>query len=464
MLLGLGGCAFQRYRPEPLAAADDRAVRDERRAAANEFDDASADTDGFRALVALLRTRNPDVQAALARYRTLAARADIDTPWPNPTLSFGPRIGFDTTDSSNVVVPFVGLMLTLPLSGRLARQDDVHRAAAAAALVDALAAFRERGLELRTAFCRAVAGSLRVELGIELMSAADAVEDAVERAVAAGTLGSVEVTQYRLETAREAVRLVGARRSAAEARADLAALVALPPDAFDEALRTELPPVPAELPPFDELLELVFAENPRLARLRAEHELSERRLHLEIARQFPDLTFGPNFGGEPGEELKILGLPLGFQVPLFARNQQEVAAARASRDERRVAYVSEAERVLTQLERALTTTRLAVDERRILAEEVAPAADAHLAATQHAVEAGFADALQLLDAERSWRAVQVELLEARLQEVLAWTRLERAVGYPLFTLADGHADVHADATSAPESELGTAASPTTDDQ
>jgi cobalt-zinc-cadmium efflux system outer membrane protein len=130
-----------------------------------------------------------------------------------------------------------------------------------------------------------------------------------------------------------------------------------------------------------------------------------------------------------------LGLSLGIELPLFDRNQQAIAEAHERRDEVRTRFESEAQRVLAAVERARGAVVLASAQHRILDEDVLPAAQANVEIAQQSLAAGSAGALQLLDAERSLRQVHVEVLEARLAAQMAWSDLEKAVGFPLVEFA-----------------------------
>jgi outer membrane protein TolC len=249
--------------------------------------------------------------------------------------------------------------------------------------------------------------------------------------VDAGVATAFDVALFRLEEARERSRLVSASLVAANAGSDLSELLAVPVARLGELREDALPELPDEVPPMPALQELVVGEHAGLLRLRAQHEVAERRLHLEVMRQYPDLTIGTGFGGEPGERQTRLGLTFGITLPLFDRNQHAIAAAMREREAARVRYFSAVQDILTAVERAQLELALAIEHHRILRDEVVPAAEANLAIARVSVEAGSAGGLELLDAQRSLRQVQIEVLEALLGEHLAWGRLEQSVGYPL---------------------------------
>ena len=424
----LSGCATQSYEPDPI-------LRGELVVLSNEREGSSVDAKPGELTLSRaaqwLRERGPGVQEAIARYRTAVAKAGVSTPWPNPGIYAGPEFGFGREDPMNQVVPFGGLTLTIPISGRLGRQDDVNAALAGAARAEALATFRELYLDLRAVYVRLAVAEKRASVRESVLEAARASLTVVNDLVVAGGATALDVSLFQLEHARERSRVLGARLDRVNAAFDMSALVAIRASRLGVLPEQALPELPAQVPGAEDLRDLIVNEHPRLFRIRAEYEVAERQLHLEVVRQYPDLVFGPSIGGETGERGTILGLSLGIELPIFDRNQQAIAQARKRREEVRTRYESEAHRVLNAVERARETTVLASAQYRVLRDEVLPAAETNVRIAEQSLAAGAAGALQLIDAERSLRQVQVEVLEAQLAQHLAWSGLETAVGLPL---------------------------------
>lgn len=189
--------------------------------------------------------------------------------------------------------------------------------------------------------------------------------------------------------------------------------------------------MPSQQQPLEELRSRLVGNHAGLARLRARYEEAESSLRLEVARQYPDLQIGPSIGGEAGERTTILGLSLGIELPIFDRNQQAIAQAEQYREELRSRYEAEANRALAELERAQIAVQLAASRRRALDESVLPQARKSIELARESLSAGSGDALRLLDAERSYREVVIESLDAQLAERQAWVDLELSVGRPL---------------------------------
>lgn len=430
--LTLSACAWQSYAPDPLRIEEDfNAFSSARESGVPPVSEEQAGELTLDRAARWLRARGPGVRAAVAAYRTALAKAGIATPWPNPAISIGPEFGSGEDSQINKVVPFASLSLTIPLSGRLGKQDELNEAVAQSARADALATFRELYLDLRVRFVKLAVAQRREVVRASVLEAARDSVDVANELVVAGVATALDVSLNQLEYAREQSRLLGARVEAANAASDLSELVAVSPGHLGVLPDSALPALPKEVPNMKALQELVVEEHPGLLRSRAAYEVAERQLHLEITKQYPDLVLGPSYAGEVGERKTILGLSLGVAVPLFDRNQQAIAQATKRREQVRVDYEAEAHRILTAVERSRATAELASAQHRILRDEVLPAARDNVEIARQSLAAGAAGALQLLDAERSLRQIQVEVLEARLSEQIAWSDLEKAVGFPL---------------------------------
>ena len=423
----LGGCkAYEAHPldPEKIIGSVDR----ERR----ELKQVTSSVSLARA-AELMRHHGPDVKEAVARYRTALARARIATPLPNPGLEVGPEYGFGPDVDTNRLVPFGSLGLTIPLGGRLSRTDDLNRARAELLRIVGVARHRELYLELRRRYVRLVIAREIQETREELLrSAVKSVESSL-RLVEAGQATALDVALFQLERGRSQAKSLAATAASAEAQAALAALVGVHRDHFAKLPADALPGLPPTLPDLEDLKKLLIANHAELARLRARYAEAESSLRLEIAKQYPDLRLGPSGAGETGDRKTVLGLSIGIAIPIFDRNQQAIAEAEERRAEVRTLYAAAANRALAEVERAHLTGELAANRYGILKKTVLPQARNSIELAREALAAGSGGALRLLDAERSYRQVMIEVLQAGLAEREAWVDLELAVGRPLIS-------------------------------
>ncbi|PIE22652.1 MAG: hypothetical protein CSA62_11235 [Planctomycetota bacterium] len=442
LLLPLSSCAFQSYQASDLDPEIVAKLLSERRTALSLLrQEQSRDQAGalsFAEAADLLRTRSPALGQALTRYRSAVIRAGIKTPFPNPEIEFGPERGFAADLASPRWSGFFSFSWALPLSGRRGDLDSVHAAQAEAAAIDAVGTLRELYLELRHRYLHFLVASEREQVRARLRDAAALSLRTALGLVEAGTATALQTSLFRLEHARERTRLLDARSERQKAQSELAQLLAVQAEllqapALSSAVKGPKLSNPGAIE--RKLLEAWIIDHPQLQRLRAEYEIAERQLRLEISKQYPDLVLGSGLSSETGDKKRVLGLSLGIAVPIFDQNQVGIAEARAQRQELRSQYEALVHSILAKAELAAKQLTLHREKRRILEKEVLAAARDNVSIARQSLEAGSAGSMELLDAERSLREIEAELLEARLEELEAGAELEQALGRPLLQLA-----------------------------
>ncbi|MEZ5966813.1 MAG: TolC family protein [Planctomycetota bacterium] len=430
-LLLPAGCGFAAYRPQPLDARATLAEAGEQRATLPDGL-APGQVLTFAGATDRLRDRNAELRTRIAEVVRARAVAAVPTPWLQASLQVGPNIGLGDLDGHRIV-PFVQLGLTLPTAGKRAGQDDLLVAQAEVARIVAAVTFRQAWLELRRRWIEVAWARRGVVLRRGVADAAALALQAVRELVEAGAATALDVSLLAVGEARARAEVTAGERDAAMAEAALRELldVAL---AAPMLLAEVQPPALPAVPTLDDLRARLVDHHPELLRLRAEYVAAERSLRLEVAQQYPDVTFGPSWGGEVNESYHILGLPLGIDLPLFARNQRGVAAACAARTEARVRYEVACSRALARVERARVEIGLAARRAEELRERVLPLAATGADAARRALLAGVGDALALRQAQRELQEVEVSRHAAAGDLYAAWFALEEAVGCPLLDL------------------------------
>lgn len=403
-----------------------------------------------------LRSHGPDVQDALAEYRTALALARIDTPLPNPGLEIGPQFGFGPDlGTVNRVTPFGSIGFTIPLGKRLRRQSELNRAMAEVARVQAQARFRELYLDLRSRYAELAVARTRLALRRQIAASAAQSLEAGRKLIQAGQAAALDVALFELEHQRALAEELDAERESVEVEGALSTLLGVHFERFAVLPDPALPVLPPALPEYAQLREGLIGNHTALARLRAQYEAAERALRLEIARQFPDLQIGTGWENEVGERKTVIGLTLGIELPLFDRNQQGIAEATKRREEVRVKYEAEARRALAELERAHRDLLLARRSAEIVRGKILPLAQQNVDLARQAIDTGSASALHLLEADRSLRISRVESLESAMAEIQAWVAVERAIGLPLIQFPGEEPTASAPAELSPDANPST---------
>ncbi|MBI2921265.1 MAG: TolC family protein [Planctomycetes bacterium] len=379
----------------------------------------------------LLAEHGPALRIARAEYATALGLADVDTPLPNPSLEVGPSYGFGADVESNRLQPLGSLGFALPIGGRLGRQDDVNRLKAGRAQVELRVAHREAYLSLRRSWTRLALARRRLVLAAELTALAASAADGGRRLVEAGQATALDRSLLDLDLARVEAQAHDAEAEAAAAEGELAELLGVHAEHFRAPQEMPVTDLPAAPPTLEDLKARLVANHPGLARLRSDYDVAEGELRLEIAKQYPDIRFGASAEGDPGERKYVVGLTLGIDVPLFDRNEQAIAAAEARREEIRAKYEAEAASALARLERAHARAGILTRKLSAIRGKVVVAARRQLDLAVKSLEAGAADALRVLEAERAFRDVMVEAIETETEAREAWADLEESVGRPL---------------------------------
>lgn len=431
-ILTLSGC--QSYRPAPLdlgahaarweardpASPDVAAYASRLAAAASPRGRAAFDpSDGLslREAEAVALFFNPQLRAARLKARVASVGAAEAGRWEDPVLEVNAERIIQSVKDPWVVGGL--LNVTLPLSGRLALEKDRAAADAEAAQANVLLDEQRVLAELNAAWTELAVLDQRTELARSSLEDLDAIVAQAEQLRAVGELDPLEAGLFRVERVRRSAELrsLGPRRR--EQELAVTALMGLTP-ASPARLVPSLPP-PVDPADPAERRRAVEQGHPRLRLARAEHDVAERTLELEVRRQFPDLTVGGGYGRDEGTN-RILG-GLSVPIPIFNANRRAIAEARANRDAARASAEATYEELVSSLARAEAALESARDRREVLEQELAPLADQQLQAARELGRLGVANTAVVFEALTRAHETRIEILEAAARESAARNQL-----------------------------------------
>jgi outer membrane protein, heavy metal efflux system len=369
---------------------------------------------------------NADLRLSRLRAGVARATAEHAGLWEDPVFQIDILRILEGVANPWVISP--GLAFTIPLSGRL----EVERARASAALQVELVRIAEAEWairrELRELWARWSALQLFLEETRGLLGSLDQLADGTRRLVDAGELLRTEAALFSIERSQQQREL---RRLEADLRVlelQMRRIMGLAPSAPVNLVGPWLIQSP-ELRATNETD--VAAQNLTLRRLEAEYQVAEESLRHQIARQYPDLTFGPVYESDQGQSR--LGLLGGVPLPLLNRNRQGIAEALAVRELARGAYEIEYERVLSELALLAAQIEALGEQRAEIEETIGPMVDQQQVQARRLLElgeAGAGGALVLLDSVRQAHAVKLDLIELRRSEALAEVERRYLMGPP----------------------------------
>lgn len=438
--IALTGC--QSYSPEPLdlpahqaawlaRAPGDDSVRSfaERLAESGQvggFDlaDGLSLTEGE--IVALVY--NPDLRLARLRAGIAAATAEHAGRWQDP--EFGLDFLALTESASNPFLITPGVSLTVPISGRLEAEKAHANAQLAAELTRVAEQEWLTRIELRRAWLRWSAATLKADQTELLLASIESLAASTAKLADAGEILRTEAALFTIERSSQRQALLHYRSEADETAHELRAILGLSPEAPLELTPTILAaPGPANLTPAS-----AADRNPTLARLRDEYQAAEHALRREVREQYPDLTLGPLAEFDRGDSL--LGFSLSLPIPVLNANKQGIAEAHAERELARAAFETAYERLAGSFE-ATSRKALALREQRTLIEsDIVPLVDRQLADAQSLLQLGEGGSLVLLESLTRAAQTRAGLIDARLSEALANTRLAELAGPPAHTSSE----------------------------
>lgn len=433
--IGIAGC--QRYTPRPLdLAAHDVAVH-QRDPASSDVRDyarqlsasmpatpaAYEPADGLSLeeaeVVALIF--NPHLRTARAKARVPVVGAAQAGRWEDPVFQLDAERIIESVERPWVLGGMVNL--TIPLSGRLAAERDKLLAEADVERLRVLVEEQRHLAELRAAWLEWSVTAEQVALTRALLAELDGFVESAEKLRAAGELDPLDARLFRIERLTRAGRLQVLEAQARAAEIDLRARLGLSPDAGVK-LVPSLAMTLRRAATTREAASLV-QRHPRTLAAKAEYEVAERALGLEVRRQYPDLTVGGGLATDEGVE-RLLG-GIGVPLPLWNRNRRGIAEAAASREAARAAAEGEYELLIADVARASAALDAAAARQRFVEMELAPLVDEQLAAARRLGRLGNYNTLVLLQALTAAYDAKFEVLQARLQSALATARLRALI-------------------------------------
>lgn len=361
--------------------------------------------------------RSPAIIAAEARVQAAEARIRQAGFRSNPELSLevenflgtGELSGFQGTETT------VAVNQRLDLGGRRRARVAAAQAEFVAERLRLAIARADLAQAIREQFARAVTARERLRIATESEALAREVSRVTGILVNEGREPPLRAIRTRSAAAQAAAELEAARAEERASRGTLASLfgVTEPPQ---EIVGSLLDLKPAIVAP-ERSLEVRLAD---AERLKAEAEVGSE---VASGRLDPAVGIGVRHVRETGD----IGLVGGISMPLpvFDRNQGNIAAARATvrAAEANLASVSASVRVRAR--NAIINLEAAEVRVEALERAAVPEAAEATRLAQLSYREGRATLLELLDAQNAYRAAQAALVDARLAQALATAELGR---------------------------------------
>ena len=206
-----------------------------------------------------------------------------------------------------------------------------------------------------------------------------------------------------------------------QSRGALRALVGVNlPESFEvkEQTHTFAPPSP-----LSEVRDAVLKSNPELQRTRAERQQLDRKLSEEKALRFPKFALRAEQDQDPEWRSKRVGVAMNLPLWDWRGGPVGEAAAKLSQTDNQLAYQEFA--LLQSLEAAYQQYEIANAQAIALEGGIVRNAANALRIAELAYKAGEKSFLEVMDAQRVYRAARNELITAQFELASAWAEIER---------------------------------------
>lgn len=394
------------------------------------------------------------VQRALTNSRELAAEkeelkglqnaADRIPLLANPVLELEGTTGALTGSPDDRSIS-VAVLQEIPLVAVGSRRRSVARAEADLARLRINERTLKLGDEVRRSWVACAIEQQRLELVQAQTEIAARLLSIANQRFKAGDLPELEVRLADLDLHKQQLRLTEQQTALATARRQLARLLGL--TGIQELPQLAITPTPrAALPGDEQLLSQALQQRPDLVVMQQETERDRSALELARAESLPSVTVGLSYSNErssqnaygltAGQLLQgkertndhILGLKLSIPLPLFSRNQAEVARA-AGRVNAGSARTDALKRTAeAEIRDLLAHYRLAQGAWELHRSTLGPAARENLNIQQQAFALGEAGMQVVLDEKRRLTEQQEAELKALQLALETYSRLEVATG------------------------------------
>ncbi len=377
-------------------------------------------------LLRIARVQSPLL--AVSRSEELAARAGITTAraYPNPELEFGLGQATARSGGSSGFSPALGI--AQPLENPWLRSSRIQTAQARAEVASSqtglaqvllVAEIKRRFLEVARlkeevqAYQEDIrlAEQIRVRVQVRVRTGEaprfDLIRAETEVAVAAKNLASAELRQQQaLGLLRQGVSPILEKNF--DIQLDTIEL-ALLEDADYEVLRKRL-----------------LAENPDIAVAERELERAQRQIEVEQALALPQVSLRASQDRDPSITINRIGAQI--QIPIFNRREGPIAEAQALAERAKLQLEQRRFEQIAGFDTAWQGYKAAAGQVRALESGIVDRSRAVIEVAEAAYRFGERGILEFLDAQRQFRLVRNELIQARFNARLNRAELERLAG------------------------------------
>jgi outer membrane protein TolC len=379
---------------------------------------------------------HPSLEVARAQW--LVAQAGLKTAGarPNPSVSVTP--GYDSQIPGNYSPWLVPVTFDIPIetAGKRGKRIAEAEKISESARWNFVSAIWKIRSDVRAKLLDLKISERRADLLQQQFSAQQQIVKLLQQRLDTGEISRPELTVAQIALNKTQMDFSDAQSKKTDARSRLAEALGLSEAALDgEDLNFDFSPPDANALTSADARTLALRSRADILGALADYAAAEADLRLEIAKQYPDLHFGPGYAwnnGNAGDNQWSLGLTL--ELPILDQNQGPIAEAEAGRKLTAAKFIELQSQVIGEIDRAVSGFRVAREQLQT-GNELLAAEQQQQKSAQAQLEVGAADQVDSLNAQLEFDSAALAQLEneTHLQQSLG--QLEDALQSPL-TLAD----------------------------
>jgi outer membrane protein TolC len=379
---------------------------------------------------------HPGLEVARAQWLVAAAGLKTAGARPNPSVTATP--GYDSQIPGNYSPWLVPVTFDLPIetAGKRGKRMAEAEKVSESARWNFISAIWQIRSGVRASLLDFTIAGRRADLLQRQFSAQRQIVKLLQQRLDTGEIARPELATAQIALNKTLLDLSDAESKKSDARSHLAEALGLSEAALDgENLNFDFVTRGAGQLTYADARNVALRSRADILAALADYAAAEDDLRLQVAKQYPDLHFGPGYAwnsGNAGDNQWSLGLTL--ELPILDQNQGPIAEAEARRKLAAAKFVELQAQVIGEIDRAVAGWRVA-EEQLKTGNELLAAGQQQQKSAQARLEAGAADQLDSLAAQLEFSSAKLAQLdnEAKLQS--AFGSLEDAVQCPTDSIA-----------------------------
>lgn len=430
--------------PDAEKLSDTSALQEQQTLSSAQFIDRSGFT--VEQLTETGFNRRADLLAARQRLAILEGRLIQANLRPNPTLDseYGSSrfLGGSAESELNV-----GVTQIFETAGKRRKRVEAARAERDQTRAEVLALERQFAADVRASYTRALAAGRQLDLLERLIALNEELVRITNARLSEGDVAPLDANIVRVETDRLSAQIIRAR---ADIQGELISLRALIGLETNDPLR--LAPLPDQLPRLDlsvaQLTDIALRERADLRAARLGEQSGAARIRLAEAQRTPNVAASVRYSRERritdlppslnvssvGQTDNILRFGVAVDIPIFNKNQGEIASAVGERAQ----FQRQREFLEAIIKRdvalAYARQRAAAETLALYATRIVPLSEANLRSVRAAYNLGEFSVFDIVNEQRRLIENQTGYNEALRDYYAALSDLERALGTPLSSI------------------------------